>query len=137
MATIISRSADETFKLGRDVAESLRNGDVLAFDGELGAGKTHFVKGLAAGLGSSEEVVSPTFTLVREYYGGRLPLYHFDFYRVEDGGAALGIGFDEYLEEGGVAAIEWAGKFAELIPQHARWIYFRHLADGTREIQMQ
>lgn len=136
MATIISRSADETYELGRAVARSLRAGDVLALDGDLGAGKTQFVKGIAAGLASNDDVISPTFTLVREYYSGRLPLYHLDFYRLENAGAALQIGLDEYLESDGVTAIEWAGKFGELIPQHARWIFFRHLPDGHREIEI-
>src|SRR5690349_16704452 len=98
MATIISRSADETVALGRAQATLLRRGDVLALCGDLGAGKTHFVKGLAAALGTDAAVTSPTFTLIHEYPGGRLPLYHFDFYRLDDEDEALKIGLDEYLD---------------------------------------
>ena len=134
MATTISASADETVALGRAVAATLRRGDVLALCGELGAGKTHFVKGLAAGLGTPSSVTSPTFTLIHEYPGGRLPLYHFDFYRLDDADAALRIGLDEYLFGDGVCVIEWAEKFPALLPPHTRWLRFTHRADGARAI---
>ena len=125
MATIISHSPNDTFLLGRQLAETFRGGEVIALDGDLGAGKTHFVKGLAAGLGYTGDVTSPTFTLVHEYPGGRLPLFHFDFYRLESEGEALRIGLDEYLEFGGIAAIEWAGKFPALLPRDTKWYRFR------------
>ncbi len=111
--------------MGRALAAELRAGEVVAIDGDLGAGKTHFVKGLAAGLGHTGEVTSPTFTLVHEYTGGRLPLYHFDFYRLESEDEVLRIGLDDYLESGGIAAIEWAGKFPALLPKGTRWLRFR------------
>lgn len=134
MATTISASADETIALGRSIAATLRRGDVLALCGDLGAGKTHFVKGLAAGLDAQSGVTSPTFTLIHEYRGGRLPLYHFDFYRLEDEDEALKIGLDEYLDGDGVSVIEWADKFPALLPPHTRWLRFTHRADGTRAI---
>lgn len=125
MATITSHSPNDTFLLGQQLAATLRGGEVVALDGDLGAGKTHFVKGLAAGLGYPGDVTSPTFTLVHEYPGGRLPLFHFDFYRLESEGEALRIGLDEYLEAGGVVAIEWAGKFPSLLPRDTKWFRFR------------
>ena len=132
---IISRSPQETFDCARRFAESLRRGDVLALCGDLGAGKTQFVKGLARGLGDETEVTSPTFTLIHEYSGGRLPLYHIDFYRLETADETLRTGLDEYLHGDGVTSIEWADKFPELIPGHARWIHFRNLENDTREIK--
>ncbi len=135
MASTISHSAEETIALGRTTAATLRRGDVLALCGDLGAGKTHFVKGLAAGFGAQTGVTSPTFTLIHEYPGGRLPLYHFDFYRLEDEDEALKIGLDEYLDGDGVSVIEWADKFPALLPPHTRWLRFTHREDGTREIR--
>ena len=132
MATTISASADETIALGRTVAAALRRGDVLALCGDLGAGKTHFVKGLAAGLGTSASVTSPTFTLLHEYPGGRLPLFHFDFYRLDHADEALKIGLDEYLDGDGACVIEWADKFPALLPPHTRWLRFTHREDGAR-----
>ena len=134
MATTISASADETIALGRSIAATLRRGDVLGLCGDLGAGKTHFVKGLAAGLDAQTSVTSPTFTLIHEYLGGHLPLYHFDFYRLDDEDEALKIGLDEYLDGDGISVIEWADKFPALLPPHTRWLRFTHRADGTREI---
>lgn len=120
---------------GRALAATLRRGDVLGLCGDLGAGKTHFVKGLTAGLGASADVTSPTFTLIHEYIGGRLPLYHFDFYRLEDEDDALKIGLDEYLDGDGVCVIEWADKFPDLLPTHTQWLRFSHGEDGARVIE--
>lgn len=135
MATITSPSAEETASFGRTQAASLRRGDVLALCGDLGAGKTQFVKGLAAALGADATVTSPTFTLIHEYPGGRLPLYHFDFYRLDDADEALKIGLDEYLNGDGVCVIEWADKFPALLPAHTKWYHFAHRADGARTIE--
>ncbi|MGV3532036.1 MAG: tRNA (adenosine(37)-N6)-threonylcarbamoyltransferase complex ATPase subunit type 1 TsaE [Chthoniobacteraceae bacterium] len=135
MASIISRSPGETFAYGESVAAELKPGAVLALRGDLGAGKTHFVKGVAAGLGASpDDVTSPTFTLVHEYIGGRLPVFHFDLYRLEDADEVLRIGLDDYLSEDGVVVIEWADKFPELLPDATRWLHFRVLEGDEREI---
>ena len=134
MASIISHSAEETFAAGRAFAATVRRGEVLALCGDLGAGKTHFVKGLAAGLGVDADVTSPTFTLIHEYPGGSLPLYHVDFYRLEETSDALKIGIEEYFNGDGVTAIEWADKFAELVPDSAIWIRFKLLENDVREI---
>ncbi len=128
-------TAKDTVEFGRQTGTLLRSGSVFALTGELGAGKTQFVKGLAAALGYAEEVTSPTFTLVHEYTGGRVPLYHFDFYRLESAKEAIEIGFDEFLETPGVVAIEWADKFPTLIPAGARWLHFSIRADEAREIR--
>jgi tRNA threonylcarbamoyladenosine biosynthesis protein TsaE len=135
VATIISQSAEETVAFGRTLAATLRRGDVLALCGDLGAGKTHFVKGVAAAFNAGAIVTSPTFTLIHEYVGGRLPLYHFDFYRLENEEEALQIGLDEYLSGDGACLIEWADKFPELLPAHTRWLRFAHRADGARIIE--
>jgi tRNA threonylcarbamoyladenosine biosynthesis protein TsaE len=134
MATIISHSPEETWRLGRDEAARLRAGDVLALAGDLGAGKTQWVKGLAAGLRSDAEVTSPTFTLIHEYAGGRLPLYHIDCYRLERAEELLAIGLDDYLDGRGALVIEWADKFPALIPRQARWVRFAIAARDDREI---
>lgn len=135
MASTISHSPEETFALGRTFAETLCGGEVLALAGDLGAGKTQFVKGLAAGLGCEGEATSPTFTLIHEYPGGRRPLCHFDFYRLETAAEALKIGFDDYLSTRAVLVIEWADKFPALLPADARWIKFRIGNGDDREIE--
>ena len=134
MATIISHSAEETFRAGEAEGARVRAGDVLALVGDLGAGKTQWVKGLAAGLGCDAAVTSPTFTLIHEYGGGRLPLYHVDCCRLESPEELLGIGLDDYLDGRGVLAIEWADKFPELLPAAARWVRFRIGEGDKREI---
>jgi tRNA threonylcarbamoyladenosine biosynthesis protein TsaE len=135
MASTILPDAAATIAFGREFAATVRDGDVLALTGDLGAGKTHFVKGLAAGLGGDIAVTSPTFTLVHEYPCERQPLFHFDFYRLETAREVLQLGFDDYLEESGVIVVEWADKFRELLPEGTRWLHFRHRADGTREVE--
>ena len=109
----------------RELAPKLQHGDVLALCGELGAGKTHFVKGLAEGLGYIEEVTSPTFTLVHEYVGGIMSLYHFDFYRIDTEAEALDLGLEDYLGTEGACVIEWGDKFPDLLPAHTRWFHIR------------
>lgn len=126
---------DETGAWGRTLSQSLNAGDVVALVGGLGAGKTHAAKGIVAGLGSPCEVSSPTFTLVHEYRGGRLPAFHFDFYRMELPGEVIGIGWDDYLDAGGVVIVEWADKFAEIIPATARWFRFTIVDDETRGVE--
>lgn len=121
-------------RFGSEVAEALTAGSVLALQGGLGAGKTHFTKGLVRGLGCKAEVTSPTFTLVHEYAGGRLPVFHFDFYRMESEHEVLRIGWDEYLEEEGIIVVEWPDKFPDLLPPGAVWLKFEHCGD-TRQVQ--
>ncbi len=134
MASIISRSPAETFAVGETQAAALQPHTVLALCGELGAGKTQFVQGLARGLGCPASPTSPTFTLIHEYGGGRLPLFHFDLYRLETAEQALAIGIEEYFESAGVSVVEWAGKFPELLPERTRWIRFFIRAGDEREI---
>lgn len=106
----------------------------MGLEGELGTGKTQFVKGLAAGLGTAAEVTSPTFTLIHEYSGGRLPIYHFDFFRIDRRQWAEQLGLEDYLFGDGVSVIEWADKFPELLPQHATWIAFATKSETQRAI---
>ncbi|MBS0660989.1 MAG: tRNA (adenosine(37)-N6)-threonylcarbamoyltransferase complex ATPase subunit type 1 TsaE [Verrucomicrobia bacterium] len=129
-----SESVADTLVAGRAVGEACTPGTILALCGDLGAGKTHFVKGVCQGLGADAEVTSPTFTLLHEYRGGRLPVFHFDLYRLASAEEALGLGFDDYLEAGGVCVLEWADKFPELLPEGTRWFDFRLAPDGAREI---
>jgi tRNA threonylcarbamoyladenosine biosynthesis protein TsaE len=115
-------SAEETRAVAAEFAAGLVPGALVALTGDLGSGKTEFVKGLVAGLGSPAQVTSPTFTLIHEYRGGRLPLFHMDFYRLTIEKELELIGFDDYLAEPGVCAIEWANRFPELIPADAIWV---------------
>lgn len=114
-------SEKDTFELGKKLGESAKSGDIYLLDGDLGVGKTVLAKGVAAGLGITEPVVSPTFTIVHEYEG-RLPFYHFDVYRIADPDEMYEIGFDEYLYGEGVCMIEWPSQVEELIPENATWI---------------
>lgn len=125
---------EDTVAWGRALASELNAGDIVALVGNLGAGKTHATKGIVAGLGSDDEVSSPTFTLVHEYVGGRLPAFHFDFYRLDGAQEVLNIAWDDYLDGGGVVIVEWADRFPELIPDGARWFDFEILPDGARQV---
>jgi tRNA threonylcarbamoyladenosine biosynthesis protein TsaE len=137
VATFISNSPDETEAFGRRFAGEAKGGDVIALTGALGTGKTQFVKGLAAGLGATTAATSPTFTLIHEYSGGRLPIYHFDFFRVEDQQSVERLGFDDYFFGDGVSVIEWADRFPDLIPEKARWISFETKTETQRAIRVQ
>ncbi|MCB1090162.1 MAG: tRNA (adenosine(37)-N6)-threonylcarbamoyltransferase complex ATPase subunit type 1 TsaE [Verrucomicrobiae bacterium] len=123
--------------LGAEAANGLRPGSVIALVGPLGAGKTHFSKGLVAGLGGDpDSVTSPTFTLVHEYTRGcRLPVFHFDFYRLDSPAELLAIGWDDYLDEGdGVLLVEWADKFPDLLPPDTQWWTFAIAPAGGRQV---
>ena len=120
--------------LGRAATAVARPGAVIALVGGLGAGKTHWTKGLVAALGCTVEVTSPTFSLVHEYRGGDLTVFHFDFYRLASAGDLLALGWDEYLEAGGVIVAEWADKFPELLPQDAIWLRFAVEMDESRSV---
>lgn len=133
MSTRLS-SADDTRQWGLALAGTLKAGDVIALCGQLGAGKTQATKGIVAGLGSHADATSPTFTLVHEYTDGRLPVFHFDFYRMEQPGEVLTLGWDEILDEPGVVIVEWADLFPELLPAGTRWFHFTLRRDGAREV---
>lgn len=111
----ITHSPDETRALGRTLAQALQGGAVVAFTGDLGAGKTAFVSGMAEGLGMEERVTSPTFTIVNEYEGGRLPLFHFDMYRLGSADELFHIGWEDYLARNGVCAVEWSENVDEAL----------------------
>ena len=134
MATFTSDNPSETEKAGREFASDLPAGSIVALTGPLGAGKTRFVKGVVAAIGAPEEVTSPTFTLIHEYTGGRMPVYHFDFFRIEDPQSAERLGLDEYFFGDGICVVEWADKFSELIPPGARWISFEAKSETVRLI---
>jgi tRNA threonylcarbamoyladenosine biosynthesis protein TsaE len=119
-----SESPDETRLIASEFARNLPAGTVLSLVGDLGAGKTEFVKGLAIGLGVENEVTSPTFTLVHEYRRGRLALFHMDFYRLNEERELDEVGFDDYLMAGGVCAIEWGDKFPKRLPPDSVTVRF-------------
>lgn len=123
-------------EFGGRLARELRRGDVIALSGELGAGKTALVKGIARGLGIAVEVTSPTFTLIHEYSGGRLALYHIDLYRIDSVPQALAIGIEDYLNGTGVTVIEWAERIASLLPPHTTRIRIESLGENTRRIEV-
>lgn len=131
----ICHSPEETRAAGFDLAQSAVPGAVLALHGDLGAGKTELVKGLAVGLGSADAVSSPTFTLVHEYRGGRLPIFHFDWYRLERVEELEEVGYYDYLNQHGVAVIEWATKFPSELPPDTQHVYLSYLTDDAREIR--
>jgi tRNA threonylcarbamoyladenosine biosynthesis protein TsaE len=134
----ITHSPDETRALGARLAQALRPGGVVAFTGDLGAGKTAFVSGIAQGLGIDERVTSPTFTIVNEYEGGRLPLFHFDMYRLSSADELFDIGWEDYLVRGGVCAVEWTENVAEAIePDAIRVSIHRGDDDNSRVIDIQ
>ena len=137
MATFISNSPAETEAIGWQVAENIGVGSVLALKGELGSGKTLFVKGIVAGLGSGADVTSPTFTILHEYRRGRLPVYHFDLFRVENPQALARLGLDDYFFGDGISVIEWADRFPEFVPEQARWIFFEIKSETQRSITFQ
>src|SRR6266481_6031186 len=120
--------------MGQQFAEEIGIGSILALRGDLGSGKTVFVKGLVAGLGSGSDVTRPTFTILHEYRGGRLPVYHFDFFRLENRKSVERLGLDDYFFGDGVSVIEWADCFPELIPETARWISFETKSETQRAI---
>ena len=106
--TYVTNSPAETEALGQRLAETLQPGDVIAYTGDLGAGKTAFTRGLARGLGITERITSPTFTIVNEYLSGRIPLFHFDMYRLSSSDELFDIGWEDYLSRDGVCAVEWS-----------------------------
>ena len=115
---IETNSAEETFALGKALGEKASPGQIYTLDGDLGTGKTVFTQGVAAGLGITEAISSPTFTIIQEYDTGRLPLYHFDVYRIGDIEEMEKIGYDDYFFGEGICLIEWADLIREILPEH-------------------
>ena len=126
MREIKISSEKEAAEFGKRLGKTLERGDVLALVGELGTGKTTLTKAIAAGLDISETVTSPTFTIVKEYNSGRLPLFHFDVYRLENGGELIEIGGEEYFDAGGICVIEWADKIAEILLDDTKLILLEY-----------
>ena len=134
----LTHSREETAALGARLADALDGGRVVAFTGDLGAGKTAFVSGMAQALGVEERVTSPTFTIVNEYEGGRLPLFHFDMYRLDSADELFHIGWEDYLARGGVCAVEWSENVAEAIePDAVRVSIRRGAGDDDRVITIE
>ena len=125
-----THSPEETRALGKALGEQASSGELLCLNGELGAGKTVFTKGLAEGLGITEDVVSPTFTILQIYDSGRLPLFHFDVYRIGDIEEMDEIGYEDYFYGDGVTVIEWSSLIAELIPKTAKRILIEKPENG-------
>jgi tRNA threonylcarbamoyladenosine biosynthesis protein TsaE len=134
--TIDAQSIEDTLRFGERLSAELCPGNVLALSGDLGAGKTALVKGIARGLGITQDVTSPTFTLVHEYVGGRLPLFHIDLYRLETINQALAIGIEDYLGGSGITAIEWAEKIELLLPENTTRIRITTLSETARRIEV-
>ena len=119
---IETRSPEETFALGKKIGEMARPGEIYTLTGDLGVGKTVFTQGVAAGLGITEPVSSPTFTIIQEYDSGHLPFYHFDVYRIGDIEEMDEIGYDDYFFGQGICLIEWANLIEEILPENRREI---------------
>ena len=132
----ITNSPEETEALAARLAERLKPGTVIAYQGELGAGKTAFTRGLARGLGCKEPVTSPTYTIVNEYLGGRIPLFHFDMYRLGCADDLWDIGWDDYLARGGVCAVEWSENVAEAM-EDPILVRLDKLGESTRRITIE
>jgi len=128
MINVKTVSVEDTMNLGYRLGKALRKGDVVCIDGDLGAGKTAFTKGIARGLGITEHVTSPTFTIVNEY-NAPIPLYHFDVYRIADCEEMFEIGFDEYIEGDGVVVIEWANVIKDILPKNHIQVDIKQDAD--------
>ena len=125
----ISHSPEETEAIGQSLGERLKPGTVLAYLGDLGMGKTAFTRGLARGLGCRGRVTSPTFTIVNEYEG-KIPLFHFDMYRLTDSEDLFDIGWEDYLERGGVCAVEWSERISDALPEDTLYITIARHPDG-------
>lgn len=135
LVTVISRNPEDTFFIGRIIGKSLSAGDIVALSGDLGTGKTYLTKGIARGLGVSEQyqITSPTFTLINEY-PGRLTLYHFDLYRLESFLDMINLGYEEYLFGKGVSVIEWAEKASDILPDETIFISLTYLDENRRKM---
>ena len=132
----LTHSPEETEALGEALGRRLRGGEIVAYYGGLGAGKTAFTRGLARGLDISARVTSPTYTIVNEYIGGRLPLFHFDMYRLGSADDLFDIGWEDYLRRGGVCAVEWSENVSEAM-KDAITVEIEKLSDESRKITIE
>ena len=132
----ITNSPAETEKVGEALGKTIKSGTVIAYRGDLGAGKTAFTRGLARGLGSTELVTSPTYTIVNEYLGGRMPLFHFDMYRLGSSDDLWDIGWEDYLERGGVCAVEWSENVEDAL-EGPIYITIEKLGEESRRITIE
>ena len=131
-----THSPEETEALGQRLALQLQPGTVIAFSGDLGAGKTAFTRGLARGLESCDRVTSPTYTIVNEYLGGKMPLFHFDMYRLGSSDELFDIGWEDYLQRGGICAVEWSENVADAM-EDALCITIEKTGEETRRITIE
>ncbi len=136
MQTFISKSPEETEKIAYELGSTLKGKEVIAFLGDLGAGKTCFTKGLARGIGYDGYVTSPTFAIVNEYSGGKHTLYHFDMYRIENWDDLYSTGFFDYLDNGIIAA-EWSENIAAALPENAIFVNIEKIDENTRKITIE
>jgi tRNA threonylcarbamoyladenosine biosynthesis protein TsaE len=134
METYITNSPEETEEVAKEFAKSLNGGEVIAYRGNLGMGKTCFTRGLAKGLGYDGYVTSPTFALINEYLGGRLNIYHFDMYRISSWDELYSSGFFEYIEQGGIVACEWSENIENALPQNTIYVELEALGENQRKI---
>jgi tRNA threonylcarbamoyladenosine biosynthesis protein TsaE len=132
-ASLIIEDVAAMERWGEEIGKTMTSPGLLALIGPMGAGKTHFAKGFARGLGFAGEVSSPTFALVHEYRGGRLPIFHFDFHRLSSASEVLMIGWDDYLDQQGILLVEWADLFPELWPEKSRSIVIE-VSDNSRKV---
>ena len=132
----LTNSPEETERVGASLGKILHAGTVIAYEGDLGAGKTAFTRGLARGLGYHDPVTSPTYTIVNEYLGGRLPLFHFDMYRLSSSDDLWDIGWEDYLERGGICAVEWSENVADALENAIR-IRMEKTGEESRRITIE
>lgn len=136
MEVYLSVSPEKTEEIAEKLGKGLVGGEVIAFRGDLGMGKTCFTRGLARGLGFKGDVTSPTFALINEYLGGRLNLYHFDMYRISTWEELYSCGFFEYIEGGGVVAAEWSENIENALPENTIYVEIKYIDEATREIKI-
>lgn len=133
----LSQSAEQTVGIGVEISKNIKPFCCLAFRGDLGAGKTCLISGIAKGLGFNGETSSPTFALVNEYRGGRLPLFHFDMYRISSWEDLYSTGFFDYLDEGGVLAVEWSENIEKALPENTITVTIKKTGENSREITVE
>ena len=136
MIKLISNSPEETIEYAEKIGSLLNGGEIIAYKGSMGAGKTTFTRGLCIGLGLPDEVTSPTFALVNEYRG-KITLYHFDMYRIQSADDLETTGFYDYISDDSVLAVEWSENISEVLPQNTIYITFDRIDENTREITIE